>query len=158
MNGGVPVFDYSWTGGQTTQTATGLIGNNTTYNVIVTDANGCKAYAATTITSPSAITVTAATNPTRCFGAADGEVYGMSAAPAVAGGYEFSVNGGVFGPAFNVPVAGGPATIIAQNMAGCQSPVLTLTVNEPAEVDANLNVSIYPTCNGLFDGELISIP
>ena len=41
ISGGTPPFTYLWSpGGQTTSTATGLAGN-TTYTVIVTDANGC---------------------------------------------------------------------------------------------------------------------
>ncbi len=39
VNGGVPPFMYQWDNGQTTQIADGL--SPGTYNVIVTDANGC---------------------------------------------------------------------------------------------------------------------
>jgi hypothetical protein len=40
-SGGVPPYSYIYSSGQTTQTATGLTGGNSNYNVQVTDANGC---------------------------------------------------------------------------------------------------------------------
>ena len=39
VSGGTPPYTYNWTNGETTQTITGLISGS--YNVTVTDANGC---------------------------------------------------------------------------------------------------------------------
>ena len=55
VNGGTKPYTYSWTGSQTTDTATGLcIGN--TYTVTVTDANNCTANNTVTITAPTGVT------------------------------------------------------------------------------------------------------
>ncbi|MEI2422513.1 SprB repeat-containing protein, partial [Arthrospira platensis SPKY2] len=52
--GGVTPYSYEWNDGssQTTSTATGLSGG--TYEVTVTDGNGCTATASVTISEPSA--------------------------------------------------------------------------------------------------------
>lgn len=52
--GGQAPFTYSWSNGQTTQTATGLV-VNTVYMVTVTDNNGCQASATAQIT-PAEVT------------------------------------------------------------------------------------------------------
>ena len=50
-SGGVEPYTYLWTGGKTTDNITGL--STGTYNVTVTDANGCTASASGTVNSPS---------------------------------------------------------------------------------------------------------
>jgi gliding motility-associated-like protein len=54
-SGGSSPYTYSWTGGQTTQTATGLCAG--TYTVTVTDANGSTQTATVTVFSPPGPTV-----------------------------------------------------------------------------------------------------
>jgi len=56
----------SWSDGQTTATATGLVAGN--YVVTVTDANGCVNTANVTITEPAQLTVAPGAAPTICNG------------------------------------------------------------------------------------------
>ncbi|MBL0053846.1 MAG: T9SS type A sorting domain-containing protein [Bacteroidetes bacterium] len=65
--GGVMPYTYAWSNGQTTQTATGLMGG--TYTVTIGDANGCTATASYTVTAPaSGLSITEShANPT-CTG------------------------------------------------------------------------------------------
>ncbi|MBL0053740.1 MAG: SprB repeat-containing protein [Bacteroidetes bacterium] len=65
--GGVMPYTYAWSNGQTTQTATGLMGG--TYTVTIGDANGCTAIASYTVTAPvSGLSITEShVNPT-CIG------------------------------------------------------------------------------------------
>ncbi|PKP47297.1 MAG: hypothetical protein CVT94_11925, partial [Bacteroidetes bacterium HGW-Bacteroidetes-11] len=53
VSGGTPPYTYLWDDllAQTTQTATGLVAG--TYNVIVTDANGCEVTGSITLTDPA---------------------------------------------------------------------------------------------------------
>src|SRR6185437_1681043 len=59
--GGTPGYNYAWSNAATTSTINGLTAG--TYNVTVTDANGCTGTATVTLTEPTAINLaTAATN------------------------------------------------------------------------------------------------
>ncbi|MFN8287297.1 MAG: T9SS type A sorting domain-containing protein [Chitinophagales bacterium] len=62
VTGGAGNYTYSWTGGQTTFTASNLAAGN--YTVTATDANGCSVTAAATLSQPSALGATANCNPT----------------------------------------------------------------------------------------------
>lgn len=61
---GNPPHTYSWSNGQTTQTATGLGAG--TYTCTVTDANGCTQTSTVTIVIPSALSANLSSNPTTC--------------------------------------------------------------------------------------------
>lgn len=52
--GGSEPYNYAWNNGATTQTANGL--GSGTYNITITDANGCIAISSVEITQPDAIT------------------------------------------------------------------------------------------------------
>ena len=69
--GGTGTFNYSWSNGQTTQTATGLAVGS--YTVTVTDQNGCTSSAQVSVTSNSNLTsnITAPVNVS-CNGGANG--------------------------------------------------------------------------------------
>ncbi len=58
---GIPTYDYAWSNGQSTATVSGLSAGN--YTVTVTDANGCTATDAFSITQPTAINVTTSSTP-----------------------------------------------------------------------------------------------
>ena len=74
-SGGTGAYTYLWDGGQTTQTVVGL--SEGTYNVTVTDANGCNVntdlFSAAIISStPPISNATATATNITCNGAADG--------------------------------------------------------------------------------------
>ena len=77
--GGTPAYTYSWNTFpvQTTPTATGLSAG--TYDVTVTDVNGCDTTVSITLTEPVLLTaITVVTSDyngqdVRCNGASDGE-------------------------------------------------------------------------------------
>jgi hypothetical protein len=60
--GGTSTYTYSWSNGQTTQTATGLIAG--TYSVTVVDDSSCVAVATVVITEPTAIISNITSTPT----------------------------------------------------------------------------------------------
>ena len=62
--GGSAPYTYSWSNGQTTSAASGLTAGN--YSVVVTDASGCSAVAAITISQPAPITSITPTTPDTC--------------------------------------------------------------------------------------------
>jgi cysteine-rich repeat protein len=63
-SGGTGTITYLWSNGEQNAISTGMAPN--TYNVTVTDANGCEATASVTITEPTAIAVTMSMTSETC--------------------------------------------------------------------------------------------
>ena len=70
VTGGTAPYTYSWTGGATTASISGLSGN--TYNVTVTDNHGCSVTGSYTVTEPAALTSSVTGTNVNCHGAANG--------------------------------------------------------------------------------------
>jgi PKD repeat protein len=72
VSGGTPNFNYQWSNGQTTATATNLTA--ATYNVTITDSKNCTATSSVTVSQPNAVSVTGSGTPISCFGGNNGSV------------------------------------------------------------------------------------
>lgn len=76
VNGGVEPFVYAWTGpggyASSDQNISGLAAG--TYNVSVTDDEGCTGSAEFTVQSPDALTAVFDIEPATCFGGGDGSI------------------------------------------------------------------------------------
>lgn len=84
--GGVEPYEYMWSNGQDTETATGL--SEMMHFVTVTDANGCQAFDTVDVAAPPQLLVElTATNET-CFGANDGTI--TAVASGGSGGYSYT--------------------------------------------------------------------
>ncbi len=71
-SGGTPPYSYAWGGGQTTSSISNL--SAATYDVTVTDANGCNATGSTTISEPSTLSLTLNVTDISCNGLSDGSI------------------------------------------------------------------------------------
>lgn len=69
-NGGTTPYSFSWSNSSTTANIDSLIAG--TYNVTVTDSNGCTATSTGVVGEPTALTSTVATTNAVCFGNSDG--------------------------------------------------------------------------------------
>ena len=92
VTGGTAPYTYAWSNGATTQDLSNVAED--TYNVVVTDANGCTANASAMVDEPSEIMISATTvNPSSC-GMADGEIDITVSGGTVSGAYSYSWNTG----------------------------------------------------------------
>jgi len=143
-SGGIPGYIYSWSGGQTTSTATGLFAG--TYTITVTDANGCTTsnFANLTNLGGDSVSITSSTNVT-CNGGNDGSA--VSSISGVTTPHTYSWNTvpvqtmasatGLSAGIFNVTITDG---------AGCID-IATVTITEPPAINisfSNTNLN----CNG----------
>jgi gliding motility-associated-like protein len=128
--GGMGGYTYSWNTVpvQTTQTATGLIPGS--YNVIVTDANGCDITVTATVGNNTAGSANAVTdNNVSCFGAADGQMTATMTGGAAPFNYSWNTVP-VQTTATATNVGPGTYTVSITDDNGCVV-VTTATVTEP---------------------------
>ncbi|OFY85201.1 MAG: hypothetical protein A3F72_05330 [Bacteroidetes bacterium RIFCSPLOWO2_12_FULL_35_15] len=163
VSGGTSAYTYAWTGPggftSTFQNLTALAAG--TYNVIVTDANGCTATTSITLTQPSSLTSGASVSSNyngqqiSCFNANNG-----AATVAPLGGtppysYSWSTS-----PIQNTATANNLGastyTVTVTDMNGCLT-TATVTLTQPTQISASATViSNYNgqniSCNGANDG------
>ncbi|MBO0950121.1 hypothetical protein [Fibrella forsythiae] len=72
VQGGTGAYSYRWSNGSSTSLLAGITAG--TYSLTVTDANGCTGTATTTVTQPTALSLTATTQQVSCFGGVNGVI------------------------------------------------------------------------------------
>jgi large repetitive protein len=159
--GGTPPYQYFWSDGQLTATATNLSAGG--YVVTITDKNGCSASAAVKIEDPGGVSliVTGITNAT-CYGKNSG-----SATVLAYGGtspYTFAWSNGFI--QYNVPGASatsvastlvaGTYTVTVTDSRGC-SAIQTVTIGQPPQLTASTVVISNVICHGGSNGSAMVI-
>ena len=151
VTGGSAPLQFSIDNGTTFQAGNNFSNlNGGNYQIIVQDANGCTATAATSVSQPSPITLSAATVNANC-NQADGSV--TVNASGGTGAFVYSLDhGSSFQQAavFNFLPAGN-YTIIIQDANGCMDSVTAAVSNNAAPVISAVNGTDV-TCNGLNNG------
>jgi gliding motility-associated-like protein len=141
-SGGTLPYTYSWTGGGTNSTNTGLSAG--IYTITLKDINGCTATASATITQPSQLiaSISSPINPL-CNGGSG------SATAAATGGtkpytYSWSPSGGTNATATGITA--GSYTVAIKDSNGC---ITTASVNitQPPLLTASIGITIAPVCN-----------
>ena len=147
--GGTGPYTYTWDNGLGAgQNHTGVVCAGT-YNVTVTDANGCTATASATVNEPALLTATAAGTDALCNGTCDGSVTSTGAGGV--GPYSYSWDNGI-GAGQNHPgtICAGTYTVTVTDNNGCTA-TATVTINEPSTVTVAIT-SADASCNGVCDG------
>ena len=148
VTGGTGAYTYSWTGGATTQDRSGLAAG--TYTVTVTDANACTKTVATTITQPSALTLTETNVDVICKGSSTGSID-----LTVSGGtspYTYSWTGGAT-TQDRSGLAAGTYTVTVTDANACTK-TLSATITEPSLALSLTETHVDATCgnaNGSVD-------
>lgn len=146
-SGGTGDFTYEWEDGQLTQTAVGLLEG--TYNVVVTDANGCTAQTLVSVTSNTPIELMISGTDALCNGEGSG-----TATVVATGGfgdytYEWSDNqdtqtaDGLMAGTYTV-------TVLDEN--NCSASI-DITLGEPSAITTTTTASTIG-CFGIPDGEV----
>lgn len=154
-SGGTPAYTYTLgAASNTTGTFSGLASG--TYNVTVTDANGCTKTLVVSVASTVAPTASITSQqPVSCFGGVNGSaIIGMSGGTAP---YTFSINGGASQPSnvFN-NLAAGSYTATVTDANGCSATV-PLTITQPTQLTYTTTVTNV-SCNGQCDGQIQITP
>jgi len=152
VTGGTGPYNYLWSDGQTTPTATGLCAG--TYTVTITDDNGCTKMATFDLTEPTPIVANEnlmLPSCNQCNGS-------ITVAPTGGiGPYTFNWSpGGEVTSTITNQCAGAYTVDITDVTTGCSISVPIALSNSNAP---DPNVSSTPiSCNGVCDGELTSTP
>ncbi len=146
--GGTPAYTYLWDdpGHQTTKKATYLEAG--TYQVTVTDANGCTANATETLSQPDPITFSATVQDVSCAGGSDGAVILTVSGGTPSYGYLWTP-----GNATTKDLTGATAGDYTVNITDANNCMAdsTFTISEPPALAVTGSVTDV-SCNGGFDG------
>ncbi len=156
VTGGTAPYNYTWTGGATSQDIAQL--EPGTYSVLVMDDNGCTASRNFVVTQPAPLAVTSQTINVSCYGGSDGQIN-----QSVSGGtlpYTYAWSNGMISK--NVSgLAAGNYTVTITDAKGC-SITSDYTVTEPPVLSVDAMVSTWGQYNvssfGATDGYIILLP
>ncbi|PCH91725.1 MAG: hypothetical protein COB85_08805 [Bacteroidetes bacterium] len=152
---GVTPYFYSWNdpGLQTTATATGLAAAS--YNIIVTDSNGCTASSFVSVSNTVPIVGIPSSSDVTCNGGNNGEATASANSGSPPYTYIWSDPNSQTN-ATAIGLAAGTYSVTATDSTGCLSSV-SITINEPAAMVlsiSNNSASCVGVCNGDATGSL----
>ncbi len=133
--GGTPGYTYSWSGPVSGSTPVLNSLCTGTYNILLTDANGCTATGSQNVAGPIAVTITSVTpvNPT-CNGGTNGSLTIVASAGVI----NYSIDGGTTFQATGTftGLLAGTYNILVEDANGCQA-TTTAVLTAPPAVTAN---------------------
>jgi len=135
-------ISYSWSNGQTTQTAINLVAGP--YSVTLTDAFGCTSTVAGNISEPAALDVMTGTTAVSCFGGNNGTgtaIYNGGGTPPLT--YLWAPGGATTATAPNLPA--GIYSVTTTDSKGCFI-TLTVQITQPTSVTVTSTVTTA-NCN-----------
>ncbi len=151
VTGGTPPYTYQWSSNPTNNTPneTGIAAGS--YNLTVTDDNGCTLVIPFNISQPATINIAVVSiSDADCFGAETGSVTVNATGGTSPFTYSWDTDPETAGPALN-DVSAGTYTVTAVDANGCEE-TLEITIGEPvSELLVSLDVT-DPTCSGFTDG------
>jgi gliding motility-associated-like protein len=150
-SGGAGGFTYDWNGTITGQNPTNLCAG--TYDVTVTDANGCTAIEQVVIAEPAPVNVTINLDQAvSCNGVCDAEV--TASATGGNGGFTYTWDNGLSNGANQTGLCGATTyNVTATDANGCTG-TAQITISEPSSINLTATVDVPVSCNGVCDGEI----
>ncbi len=146
-SGGTGTLSYSWNTGDVGNSINGL--SPGTYNVTITDMNGCTDFETVTISQPMALSLSPSSSPVTCNGNADGAVSVMASGGTSGYSYLWS-NGSA--SASQTGLSAGTYSVTVTDANGCTE-IASTTVTQPSSLVASVSTNNV-SCNGGSDGQL----
>jgi len=145
-SGGTAGYTYLW---NTTSTASSISGLTAgTYSVTVTDSKGCSVVKSTTVSQPTALSVSTSQTNVSCFGGNNG-----SATVSVSGGtpsYTYSWSNSQT-TATASGLTAGTYTVTIKDANNC-STTRSFTISQPTAVTASISSQVNVSCSGGNNG------
>ena len=150
--GGTAPYSYSWSNGSQESSISGLTTGS--YNVVVTDANGCTQSATAIINQPlSALSVSLNITNVTCNGGTNGQV--AASASGGTGPYTYSINGTDYQPGSSFTnLSANNYTVYVRDNNGCDL-VSSAIVTQPSAILISFS-GITPSCSNSNTGSVIS--
>ncbi len=150
-NSGTNPLQFTYPGGPTLASGNFTSVAAGTYDITVTDANGCTATTQVTVTEPTPVAVNINITGSTC-GYANGSI--AAAGNGGSGVMQYNVDGGAFQASgnFNSMLAGN-YTVIVQDANGCSLSTPVVIPDAPAPTISNIPI-VNLICNGGTTGEI----
>ena len=145
VTGGTPPYSYLWSDGSTGSSLEDL--STGTYNVIVTDANGCTGEATAIIEAPEALQLTTTKRDVGCSRGSDGSINLEVSGGTTPYFYTWS-NGSVSQDIDDLEIGTYSVTVTDGN--GCRA-FTSVTIENAPRLELNITTTNI-TCNGADDG------
>ncbi|MBI2269550.1 MAG: PKD domain-containing protein [Bacteroidetes bacterium] len=147
--GGTGSYNYSWTpGGAATSAANGLSAGS--YDVMVTDANGCTNSTSVTINNLSGPTIMVQSTDILCYGAADGTAQVNATGGTGSYTYSWQPSGNTTASVSGLPP--GTYTASVNDAGGC---LITSTVTITESPQINVSVAVTDAACGSANGSAV---
>jgi len=132
VTGGTSPYTYLWSNAATTQDISGLSAGS--YNVTITDFNGCTTTASATITQPASAVTVALTSQTNvlCFGNSTGAINITATGGTGAYTYDWADVAGTSNSEDRTNLLAGTYSVIVTDANGCLTALLSVTITQPA--------------------------
>ena len=150
MNGGTPMYTYSWSNGTSSQTATNLTQGS--YTITIKDANGCASTSTVTVTEPLTIIASVLTLPSTC-NASDGTA--LVTANGGTGLLTYYWSNNATGQT-NSNIPAGVYSVTVKDANSCSKTEVATVPNKNGTA-ATTAVATPISCNGASDGSVKAI-
>lgn len=148
VTGGTTPYSYNWSpAGGSSLTATGLSAG--TYTFTATDANGCIATTITTITQPTALSLTTSQTNVSCNGGNNGTASVVASGGSFGYTYNWSPAGGTGSTATGLTA--GSFTVTVTDNKGCIA-TTSFIITQPLVLSATTIINNNVSCNGGSNG------